>query len=187
MNIFKSIYFSFLIIISIQLLSDMEFAIQRVWNLRRRRSFLARIFSYGIILLIVPVLLAVYVGFLSFEKSVTGGYGTVVGFINALAIMSILFIIYKFVPNTSVHWKPALVSTIIASIAVGFAPKVFTAVGKIFFSYSRIYGSLAALPIFFIWITTIWYLVLGGAALTASLQNRRALEKLKIQKINLRL
>ena len=39
-------------------------------------------------------------------------------------------------------------------------------------TYSKIYGSLGAVPLLLIWIYIIWLIVLGGAALTASLQKR---------------
>jgi membrane protein len=46
-----------------------------------------------------------------------------------------------------------------------------------FFRYNSIYGGFAALPVFLIWTLTIWYVILGGVAITASTQRRRLLEK----------
>jgi membrane protein len=37
-------------------------------------------------------------------------------------------------------------------------------------TYSKIYGSLGAIPLLLLWIYIAWIVVLGGAAFTAALQ-----------------
>ena len=43
-------------------------------------------------------------------------------------------------------------------------------------SYSKIYGSLSALPLLLLWIYIIWIIILTGAAFTAAIQRRFELE-----------
>ncbi len=36
-------------------------------------------------------------------------------------------------------------------------------------TYQAVYGALAALPLFLVWIYLTWFIILGGAAITATL------------------
>lgn len=162
-----------LFITSIRLLHDMEVGIHRVWNLRNTRPFYKRlIYQWGLILAI-PVFLAVYIGFTSLEQFQFVHSILPQGLTNSLVLIGSLFLIYKFVPDAQVRSKAALISSLIASATLYGVHKSYSALAMKFFSYNKIYGSFAALPILLLWILTIWYVILGGVALCASLQKRR--------------
>lgn len=161
-----------LFITSIRLLHDMEVGIHRVWNLRNTRPFYKRlIYQWGLILAI-PVFLAIYIGFMSLEQFQFVHSLLPQGLSNTLVLVGSLFAIYKFVPDTQVRSKAALISSLLASATLYGVHKSYSALAMKFFSYNKIYGSFAALPILLLWILTIWYVILGGVALCASLQKR---------------
>jgi membrane protein len=81
--------------------------------------------------------------------------------------------LFVFVPNRKVAWSDALVGGFIAAIMAEVFKHAFGA----FVSRGTtgsIYGAFAALPLFLIWIFLSWYVVLFGAAITATLPRLRA-------------
>lgn len=162
----------FLFLTSIRLLHDMEVGIHRVWNQRNTRPFYKRlIYQWGLILAI-PVFLAVYVGFTSLEQFQFVHRVIPAVASNTLVLVGTLFLIYKLVPDLQVRTKAAFVSSLIAALTLYGVHKSYALLAIKFFAYNKIYGSFAALPILLLWILTIWYVILGGVALCASLQKR---------------
>lgn len=163
----------FLFIASIRLLHDMEMGIHRVWNERNTRPFYRRLIYHWSLLLAIPLFLAVYVGFMTLEQF-QFVHRMVPAFVsNSLVLVGTLFLIYKLVPHVQVGTRAALVSSLLASAALFAVHKGYVFLAKSFFSYNKLYGSLAVLPLLLLWILSLWYVVLGGVALCASLQRRR--------------
>lgn len=161
-----------LFITSVRLLHDMEVGINRVWNKKNTRPFYKRlIYQWGLILGI-PIFLAIYVGFLSLERFQFVHRVIPAGASNSLVLVGSLFFIYKMVPDVAVRAKAAFLSSLFTSITLFGVHKGYSALALKFFSYNKIYGSFAALPLLLFWILTIWYVILGGVALCASLQKR---------------
>jgi membrane protein len=83
--------------------------------------------------------------------------------------------LYWAVPNTRVRLPAAAVGAAFAAgtwelAKIGFA--FYTVRAS---SYSMVYGSLAALPLFMIWVYLTWVIVLTGAEISFIMQNRSAL------------
>jgi membrane protein len=77
--------------------------------------------------------------------------------------------IYKVVPHRTVLWRHAFAGSVLAALvfeAVKWGLGVF--IGN-FSSYGRIYGTLAFLPIFLVWIYLGWTAILLGASFAASM------------------
>lgn len=157
---------------SFRLLNDMEYGIHRVWNQKNTRPLFKRIFVYWFVMMILPIGLAMYLAFATFlQANVSKGHlGALFGGTGALYI--ILFLVYKFVPDVKVRTSPAAFSSFLATIGLVVVQNSYSWVAVTFFRYSRIYGGFAAVPIFLLWILTIWYVILGGVAICASTQRR---------------
>jgi membrane protein len=80
-----------------------------------------------------------------------------------------LALMYKFVPARPVRWWPAIVGGIVASVAFEVMKHAFAWYLTNVPTYELIYGALAALPVFLVWLHLCWTIVLGGALLTAAL------------------
>jgi membrane protein len=80
-----------------------------------------------------------------------------------------LALLYALVPNRRVPWRHAFVGAFAAALAFEGAKHGFAVYIKNVSTYELVYGTLAALPVFLIWIYVCWLIVLAGAAVTATL------------------
>ena len=78
-------------------------------------------------------------------------------------------LVYMFVPYTRVRWTHALAGGAIAALAFEFAKAGFAWYVATFTSYQQVYGALAALPLFMLWLYLCWIIVLAGAAIVSAL------------------
>lgn len=150
----------------------MEFGINRVWGITKRRSVVKRFFSYWAVFLLLPLGLAAYVGISSQKalQSLASGYGS--SGLNFAILFLLLFWIYKSVPNILVSAKSAAFGALAATLGLGVLIRIFSWLTKAVFNYNKLYGSMAAIPALLIWILLLWYVVLGGVAITASIQEK---------------
>ena len=80
-----------------------------------------------------------------------------------------LALLYAMAPNRKVPWRHAFAGALTAAIALEVAKHGFAVYVKNVPTYEVVYGTLAALPVFLIWIYVCWLIVLSGAAITATL------------------
>jgi len=163
-----------LLFISTKVLSDIEKAVQKVWQIKETRPLLRRILAYWLVILLVPFGVAVTIGVLS-SSPLSWLAGLPVQLIAFLIFFLPLFIIFKVVPNCRVQLVPALVAAGVTAFLLIKAQSLFITFVYNFLSYNRIYGSLATIPITLLWLLVLWFIFLGGVALTASLQRRHTL------------
>ena len=161
-----------LIVTSMSMLSSAEKTINRVWKTSIQRTLFHRIAVYWLIITVGPLGISVLIG-VAGSNSVSNLSSIIprsgVGY---LATFAIFFAIYKWVPNQLVKWIPATTAAAYSTILWSLAKFGYSIYTKEVVSYSRIYGSLGAIPIFLIWIYIVWLIVLSGAALAAVIQKR---------------
>jgi membrane protein len=85
-------------------------------------------------------------------------------------------LLYRIVPNTKVKTGPALLGGAIAGALWVLAQQLFALYAKNAISYSQIYGSLAAIPLFILSIHLSWIVILFGANLVFAIQTARSSE-----------
>ncbi len=78
-------------------------------------------------------------------------------------------LLYVAVPNRFVDWRDAIWGGLVAAVAFEVAKRLFGIFIKQFPNYTIIYGALAALPLFLLWIYLSWMITLVGALITAAL------------------
>ncbi len=99
---------------------------------------------------------------------------TAVGFVLSVSISTILlFGIYATVPNTRVHIGPAFVGAITGATLWEAGKWGFTTYLKFSTGYSQLYGTLALLPLFLLWLYVTWLIVLLGLQIAHSMQTYR--------------
>ena len=87
------------------------------------------------------------------------------------ASVLILTVMYKFIPAARVRTRPAFKAALIAGIGFTAVQYLYLETQVMVAKQSAIYGFLAALPLFMIWLNLGWTIVLYGAELSYSFQN----------------
>lgn len=151
----------FLVFTSTRLIYDMERGIHRVWNIKNKRNFFQRITYYWLSILVFPFGLAIYTAILSTKEFHP----------MALQVASIVFfltLIYKIVPNVKVPWPSAFFGSLIGTVSLLITNSLFLWFSKKAFYFGKLYGSIASIPLFLLWVLLIWYAILFGATASAS-------------------
>lgn len=157
-----------LVLASTFLMNDMERGLHRIWNLPSRRPVHQRVFFYWLSLFLFPAGLAVYVA-ISSLKFFSHGSGLVsLVVMNYLVTFFTLFFVYKIVPHTKVSVPAAALGAVTSTVGLVVLYRSFKWISQSFFVWGKMYGSFAALPALLIWVLLTWYVVLIGAAITAS-------------------
>lgn len=170
----------------IRVLGNTELVMNRIWGVKKGRSFTKKFTDYLSILFIAPILLilisginvfltsnlqtiAVEDGFLRYASSVIISLIRLVPFV----LVWVLFIfLYMFMPTTPVKFKYAFGAGIIAGSVYQIVQWVYIRFQIGVSSYNAIYGSLAALPLLLVWLQLSWSIVLWGAELCYIFRNR---------------
>jgi len=164
------------------LISTIETDLNNIWRVRRSRSIRQRLSSYWLFMTLLPVVAGVSM-FLSGEAAVVRILDVLPAWVNqarghllpiAVQFGGFLFL-YWAVPNTRVRPAAAAVGAAFAAGAWELAKVGFAFYTVRAGSYSLVYGSLAALPLFMVWVYLTWVIVLTGAEISFIFQNRTAL------------
>ncbi len=81
--------------------------------------------------------------------------------------------IYKVVPHRTVHWRHAFAGALIAVLLLEGVKWGLGSFIAGFGSYNRIYGTLAFVPIFLVWVFLGWVAVLLGASFASAISEFR--------------
>ena len=85
----------------------------------------------------------------------------------------LLTLAYKLVPARQVPLRAAFIGGLLAAVAFEGAKFGFAFYITHVRTYQIVYGALAALPLFLIWIYVCWIILLVGAAVAATLAEHR--------------
>lgn len=160
-----------LFITSTKLLLDMETAVHRMWHEKPQRLNVFRLVMYWIIMFVGPLIAAIALGVMG-----SNDLGLIKLIPHQTVVLVITFAAFvcinKFVPIARVRWTAAFVSAAMSAIGIGLAQSFYAQITGRVLRYSKIYGSLASIPIFLLWILVLWWIFLAGVALCAVLETR---------------
>ncbi len=88
-----------------------------------------------------------------------------------------LVFLYIFIPNTRVRFRSALIGGVLAGTSWQVAQWGYIHFQVGVAKYNAIYGTLAVLPIFMVWIYTSWLIVLFGGEVVYAHQNIRTFRR----------
>lgn len=163
--------FLLLIVTSILLLSAIETNFNQIWRVARHRTWLSRVTSYTSVLVLGSIFVGASLTLSARLQAILVTHGPldpgIVAWFNAWAVpfflSSLAFLVaYLVVPNASVSFKSALIGAVIGGILFELGKFVFARTTGASVNLSVLYGSLAALPIFLIWLYYTWVIVLIG-------------------------
>jgi membrane protein len=182
-GVLGSISLAFVIYFAIGMVQRVEESFNYVWYVGKRRSFARRFTEYTIVLLIGPVVIVVALGMIASLRS-----NTIVQYLMHqeflgplliaaskltpyLLVTGVFTFVYKFMPNTTVHFRSALVG----GLAGGFIWATISMFFATFVAYSTtkllIYSGFAVAITTLIWLYLNWLVLLIGAQLAFYYQN----------------
>jgi len=162
-----------LVVTALMLMIRIEVALNRIWRVDRSRTLVNRIVMYWAVLSLGPILIGAAIA-LSVQKilGVVGVQETISPAVHRTGIFLLswlaISLFFIFVPNRRVKIKHALAGAFLSTILFELAKAGFIAYVS-HANYKVIYGALATVPIFLIWIYIVWNVILFGASLAASL------------------
>ena len=178
----------FLILTIISLLTTIEKAFNNIWGIQNARPFFIRVCVYWTIVSVSPFLIG-----LSYTLSLSLQFEAVIEKIDHITWMNKTFLsalpyilssaaltaIYKFMPNTKVRFRSALMGGIVGGCLWEGSKGAFYFMTRNVFTYHEVYGAMAAFPIFLIWIYISWLIVLLGAEIAFADQHLKSYGKEK--------
>ena len=168
---------------ALALMLTIDRTLNGIWRVRKPRPIAQRVLVYWAAATLGPLVLGASLSLTSYAISASKGIVSVLpggvsflleGFEFALLAASLAGL-FHYVPNTHVRWRHALAGGVCSTIGFELAKKALGWYLSTVPTYSVVYGALAAVPIFLIWMYTGWVIVLLGAVIAAyapSLQKR---------------
>jgi membrane protein len=162
---------------SVTTLGMIDRALNEIWHVKRARPWGRSVLVYWAIVTLGPLLIGVSITVTSYLFTATSGVVSSVPFIGGVfyTLVSLTFttgaftLLYLVVPNRMVDWRDAIWGGLFAALAFELAKRGFAVFITRFPTYTMVYGALAAVPIFLIWIYMSWLITLIGAVIAASL------------------
>lgn len=174
----------------IKLLGHIERSFNDIWKIKKERSYGRKFSDYLSLMLLAPVLfilassatvfIATQVKEITEQIALLGYVSSVIFFFLGLLPYVLIWILFSFVyifmPNTKVQWKSGILAGIIAGSLYQITQWLYIQFQIGVAKYNAIYGSFAALPLFFIWMQLSWLIVLLGALIAFAHQNIESYE-----------
>jgi membrane protein len=157
-----------------------DHALNDIWHVGARRSLVQRILVYWALITVGPLLIGASLTLTSMVTSMSMGvmHQLPRSLRSALAAAPILFTcaaftsLYIVVPNRRVDWRDALTGGLVASVLAELLSRSFASYVS-HGSVLTVYGALAAMPVFLLWVYFSWFTVLFGAAIAATVSGLR--------------
>jgi membrane protein len=171
-----------LVITALMLLSTIEEAFNVIWRQSESRSFGVRFLTYWAILTLTPLLIGGSIAVSSYVFTVTevmklevlqGPLGLFLRLLPFFLSVIAFTLIYIIMPNRRVDWRHALAGALTAALLFQALKFLFVLYVTNFPSFETIYGAVAAMPLFLVWIYVTWCAVLVGAELAAAIPEWR--------------
>ena len=179
-----------LIVSAISLMMSIEDAFNRIWRVSTTRSTSSRFLmywaalSFGPLLLVTAMALSSVLFALPLLAQAEEGLGLKTQFLSFLPFLIVwvsLIASYLIIPNRTVRIRDAAISALLAALLFEGAKRGFASYLGSLTSYEKVYGTLAVIPIFMLWLYLSWLIVLLGASVCAAIsafEYRRADERL---------
>jgi membrane protein len=167
----------FVVAAALMMLVTLEGALNQMWDVKKPRPLLRRLGLYGAMLALGPLLagagLWASARVLGASMGLIGTLPPSLAFaldLGPLALCSAgLAIVFRLLPNAPVRWWQAIVGGLLGGIAVEAGKRVFAAYLIHGPTYQSLYGALATLPVFLLWVYFSCLVTLSAALVAAQL------------------
>lgn len=176
-----------LFITSVMLFVYIEDCVNDIWHVVKPRAFYLRILLFYAVVTMGPVLLSYSI----FQATQLIPDLLMQGFVWKIVreigvVFLVLLVVYKFLPNTRVQIKYAMIPAFVGALLIEVLKFAFGLYFSLAFSsssysnYRILYGALGIIPVMLLWLYVTWAIVLVGVEMSYCLQNMRLLLLRKI-------
>lgn len=172
----------FLVLTAIILMGTIERSLNRIWRVTTPRRASSRIVVYWAVLTLGPMLMGASLALTSYVAALPllapefvrgwleSAFLALTPFLVALVAFSLIFLV---VPNCRVRVRHALAGALVSAVLFEVSKRGFVFYIQNFPTYERLYGALATIPLFLVWIYLSWVVILLGATVAAALTTFR--------------
>jgi membrane protein len=167
-----------------------------VWHVAHPRSLARRVAEYLILLVVGPLLVVGFIGLSHAALETTAVQEVARSRMlrhAAIALSPYLMVtvfftgMYMLIPNTRVHWRPALIGAVVAGVLWAAVGKTFTAFVVYSTRMQLVYAGFAFVVAALLWTYLGWLILLAGAQLSFYIQNptylRLGLRELRLSSV----
>lgn len=167
---------------AILLLLTIEGQLNMVFHVVHPRPLRARLMNFWALMTVGPVVLVIGVSlygyfaalpFLSDAPGATSLTFLLGQLLPSLLTWGVIAFIYLLVPNRRTRTTDALIGAAVAAILLAVLRSSFAFYVASMTSYRAVYGALAAVPVFLMWLYLVWLAIMAGAVVTANLPDWR--------------
>lgn len=169
----------------IWMMFQVERVFNNVWKIRKiPRKLYKRFFFYLGMLFLSPFVIMIFGTGIMLYSNFTGLIGMSIhiseisGIITFLgwvvfdaAVTMIISVMYKYIPATRVQYRNALSSAVISGLAFTIFQYMYLEAQVFMSRLNGVYGALAAIPLFLMWINYSWQIIIYGEQLCFGMQN----------------
>jgi len=158
-------------------LKQIEVSLNNIWLVRKSRNLITRFLYFWTFLTLGALLVAIIVGSTSgfdfaaiLEQAQPEDEVVRKTFFAWIAGFIFFYFLYKIVPNTTVRWKSAAIGAAVSALSLNLAAHLYGIFISNFANYKAVYGALAALPLFLMWLWICWLIILMGSLIAWRVQ-----------------
>ncbi|MEO7068769.1 MAG: YihY family inner membrane protein [Rhodanobacter sp.] len=163
---------------ALSMMISIEDRLNRIWRVRQPRGWGSRLLLYWAALTLGPILV---VGGIAVTSYVTAAPllsgaadqfnsigSSLLSTLPLLVTFFTLWLMYSVIPNCKVSLRDTAVGALLGAVLFEIARWGFTVFVRNAHTYQQIYGVLAAIPIFLLWVYLSWVIVILAASIAAS-------------------
>lgn len=159
------------------LMINVEIAFNRIWQVDTPRKLWQRVAVYFAIMLVTPFVLVLlfsgwtwYARFIGLLEGHLGPFSFITTNMFWLAFYGIvvlaLSVMYKFIPHAKVRYGSALKAALIVGLVFVGIQYLYMGTQVMVTRLGAVYGALAFIPLFIVWLNLTWQVILFGAELS---------------------
>lgn len=163
----------------IWLMINIEIAFNLIWEVGSQRNLMKRLGIYATILMVMPFILMLflfgwgyYAKFISHLEGNLGAFNFLTHNIFWLIFYGVatiaIQIMFKFIPHAKVRTRAAGASAAITALAFVIVQYLYMETQIMVTGINAVYGVLAFVPLFLVWLNICWQIILMGASLSYS-------------------
>lgn len=167
---------------ALSMMVSIEDRLNSIWRVREPRDWISRLLLYWAALTLGPVLLVGSLAAMSYavalpllhhaaDHLLVQEEQRLLGLLPSAVTFASLWLLYAVVPNRRIGKRYTLIGALLGTVLFGLGRAGFGLYVEHAHTYQKIYGALAALPIFLLWIYLSWIIVVLGASITASISD----------------